>query len=150
MRISVPPVAQTIIAGALMWLIHRVDLGPALAFSGQRLVAAGFVLAGFLIGAAAVAAFVKQKTTVNPMAPESASKLVTDGLFRISRNPMYLAMLLLLIGWAVWLGDIATVPPLIGFVWFMTAFQIKPEEEALREKFGEAYADYCRRTRRWI
>ncbi len=150
MRITVPPVVQVALVGALMWLVHYFGLGPELTFAGRGLLARACFLIGVLILAAAVVAFIRQKTTVSPMAPSEASKLVTQGLFRFSRNPMYLAMLLLLTGWAILLSNPVNALALIGFVWFMTEFQIKPEEEALRDKFGEEYAEYCRKTRRWI
>lgn len=94
--------------------------------------------------------FRKVGTTVHPLEPNKATYLVTDGVFRFSRNPMYLGLLLLLIGWAVWLGSASPwlVPPL--FVIVLTLVQIIPEERALHQRFGEEYVSYQRSVSRWI
>ncbi|MEO1475370.1 MAG: isoprenylcysteine carboxylmethyltransferase family protein, partial [Pseudomonadota bacterium] len=90
------------------------------------------------------------RTTVNPLRPDKATHLVVTGLYRISRNPMYLGLAILLTGWGLYLGDAANLAVLAAFIGFITIFQIKPEEEILRSKFGDDYIDYCRRVRRWI
>ena len=84
------------------------------------------------------------------MDPSTASRLVTGGVFRISRNPMYLGLTLLLIGWAVWLGSASPwlIPPL--FVTIVTLLQILPEEEALGQLFGQQYVEYRRDVARWL
>lgn len=94
---------------------------------------------------AAFVRFRQAQTTVNPMEPEKATSLVTDGVFRISRNPMYLGLLLLLTGWALWLGTASPwfVPPL--FVIAISVAQIVPEE-----LFGERYRAYRQSVARWI
>ena len=127
-------------------------LAPFLAFSGSwRLAFAGLFLAiGAIILVLAVRAFVRVRTTVNPLSPEEADTLVTNGLYRLSRNPMYLAMACLLVGVAFLIGNLAAFIGPVLFVCVMTELQIKPEERALHSKFGEAFLAYCRRTRRWI
>lgn len=97
-----------------------------------------------------VALFVKARTTVNPLKPDKAKTLVISGMYRVTRNPMYLGMLILLVGLVVWIGNVAAIPVLALFVWFITRFQIKPEEQALRGIFGQAFIDYENRVRRWI
>ena len=94
--------------------------------------------------------FFRAKTTVHPMKPGNTSYLVTVGLYKISRNPMYLGLLVILIGWAVYLGSTSPLllPPL--FVWILNKHQIETEEIILTEKFGQEYRDYQRRVRRWI
>lgn len=99
---------------------------------------------------AACASMFGARTTINPFSPTRASSLVTGGMFRVSRNPMYLSLLLLLVAYAVrldspvpWLGPIV-------FVGYVNRFQIGPEERALQAKFGEAYLRYRARTRRWL
>ena len=100
--------------------------------------------------ALALGAFIRARTTVNPLAPEEAATLVTTGLYRISRNPMYLAMAAILTGGAFLMGNLSAFVAPILFVWLMTEFQIKPEERALQARFGEAFDAYRIRTRRWI
>ncbi|GJL91422.1 methyltransferase family protein [Hyphococcus sp.] len=150
MRTLIPPPLHGLLVGLLMWLVNRYFPFSELAFPGRTPLAIVFIVLGGLIEVAALATFVKRKTTINPVVPSNASVLVTDGLFQFSRNPMYLALLLVLIGWALWLGSPVNAALLVGFIWFLTEFQIKPEEDALREKFGENYTQYCRETRRWI
>ena len=106
--------------------------------------------AGAALALAGVWAFAQARTTVNPLAPRRARELVTHGVYRHTRNPMYLGMLLALAGWAVWLGNAAALPVLPAFVLVLNALQIRPEEAALRERFGEAYARYACRARRWL
>jgi protein-S-isoprenylcysteine O-methyltransferase Ste14 len=87
---------------------------------------------------------------VDPFHPEEASMLVTNGVFRYSRNPMYVSLLCVLIGWAIWLGSMLNLFLIAGFVSYITIFQIKPEEEVLKTLFGEAYEQYCSNVRRWM
>jgi protein-S-isoprenylcysteine O-methyltransferase Ste14 len=84
------------------------------------------------------------------MDPSRATRLVTDNVFSISRNPMYLGLLLLLIGRALWLGTLSVwlIPPLFLFV--TTYVQIVPEEQALTQLFGAQYDAYRRDVARWI
>jgi protein-S-isoprenylcysteine O-methyltransferase Ste14 len=107
-------------------------------------------IAGLLFAISAFLAFQKAHTTVSPVAIDQASSLVTSGPFAISRNPMYLGLALVLLGWAIGLGAATALAGPVLFVIFVTIFQIGPEERVLREKFGDAYADYCKRVRRWI
>jgi protein-S-isoprenylcysteine O-methyltransferase Ste14 len=87
---------------------------------------------------------------VNPFAPDKSSTLVIDGIYRYTRNPMYLGLALLLVALAAFLGNAwsATVVP--AYVWYMTQFQIKPEERALLEKFGSEFRAYTNSARRWL
>ena len=92
----------------------------------------------------------RNKTTVSPVTPKNASALVSTGIYRYTRNPMYLGMLMLIIAIGLWIGNLMIIPASALFVWYITAYQIIPEEEALREKFGQAYDEYCNQVRRWI
>jgi len=105
---------------------------------------------GFVIVVAAFARFHQARTTVNPRDPGKATQLVTDGVFRLSRNPMYLGLVLLLIGWALWLDSASPwlIPPLFMIV--ITRVQIIPEEQALEVLFGAEYVAYRRSVGRWI
>ena len=150
MRLRIPPPVVMLLSAALMWTLDRwmplaYWFGPPWNRVGGLVAATGVAIA--------VAAFVRFRqigTTVDPMDPGKASRLVTDGVFLVSRNPMYLGLLLLLVGWAIWLGSALPwlVPPL--FVLLLTRVQIVPEEMALRQRFGEQYVSYERRVSRWI
>ena len=113
-------------------------------------VAVGLALLGAGIALAGVLAFRRARTTVNPLAPQRASQLVVVGIYRRTRNPMYLGMLLVLAGWGVCLGNALAFLALPLFVLTLNRLQIKPEERALRERFGEAYLSYMQRVRRWV
>jgi protein-S-isoprenylcysteine O-methyltransferase Ste14 len=139
-----------LLAAALMWALHRwLPLGHLIATPWNYFAALPAVI-GRAITVAAGMRFRQARTTFDPLKPREASVLVTDGVFRVSRNPMYLGLALLLIGWALWLGTVSPwlVPPL--FVIVISVVQIVPEEQALEELFGETYLAYRHRVRRWI
>ena len=147
-----PPVIDLACAG-LMWVLARavpsVQLWPR---GGAWWVWAGalaLALAGGLIALAGVREFARARTTVNPLAPERASALVTSGVFGYTRNPMYLGMLLVLAGWAWWLGNAAAWLGLPLAVLALDVLQIQPEERVMRARFGADYARYTATVRRW-
>jgi len=135
-------IAMAVCAGLLPSLSVR--------FPGQGLASALLLAAGLGVIATAILRFVRARTTVNPLRPQEASALVTGGLFRVTRNPMYFGMALALAAWAVWLGNAAAALLPAGFVAYIGRFQIAPEERALRAHFGEEFEAYARRVRRWI
>ncbi len=99
---------------------------------------------------AGVREFRRASTTVNPLTPAAASAMVRSGIYRHTRNPMYLGMLLVLAGWAAWLASVAAVAVLPAFVLYMNRLQIEPEERALASLFGSDFEDYRRSVRRWL
>lgn len=105
---------------------------------------------GYSRNAGGVAAFRRHRTTVNPHTPDKSRLIVADGIYRFSRNPMYLGMVLLLAAWAQHLAQAAAWAGVAVFAAWITRFQIIPEERVLSAQFGDAYRAYCRRTRRWI
>jgi protein-S-isoprenylcysteine O-methyltransferase Ste14 len=107
-----------------------------------------FIALGLLPLIGATYLFLKANTTVNPTKPENSSQLVTHGIFKYTRNPMYLGFLLCLIGWSLWLGNIFTISGAMIFYWYINEHQIPFEEEALAEKFSEQYHSYCKMVRR--
>jgi protein-S-isoprenylcysteine O-methyltransferase Ste14 len=150
MRLRIPPPIVMMLAAALMWALHHwMPLGHWIAPPWNRLGGLAGA-AGIAVAAAAFVRFRQTGTTVNPMDPSKASHLVTDGVYCVSRNPMYLGLTLLLTGWAIWLGSASPwlVPPL--FVIVITVVQIVPEEQALGQLFGDHYLSYRRSVARWI
>ena len=150
MKLIIPPPLQGLITGAAMWFVDGQLDALSLSFPFQKYAAGGLIGVGLVVELVAIGAFFKAKTTVNPLQPSKTNTLVVEGLYRISRNPMYLGLAILLSGWLTWLGNPANIALLIGFLTYITVFQIKPEEAVLREKFGAEYDAYCRRVRRWI
>ena len=105
---------------------------------------------GICIAVLGVREFRKAQTTVNPLDPSRASNLVTSGVFGLSRNPMYLGMLLVTIGYSVALAKPLSMLVVVMFALYINRWQIIPEERAIRKLFGQEFDDYCAKTRRWI
>lgn len=150
MRPLVPPPVQAIAALVLIWMASRWLPGWNIHFPGQAIVAAVIAATGVAIDVVSLAAFRRSDTTVNPLKPEDASALVISGMYRVSRNPMYLGMLLIIVGFALWRGNPLGVLIIGLFMLSITITQIRPEERALTALFGDAYAEYCARVRRWL
>lgn len=125
-------------------------LGHDPAARGAPLPAAGAAAIGLLLMLWAAATLWRARTTLNPVQPERAGRLVTHGPFAHSRNPIYLGDALLLLGWALWLGDWSALLGLAGFVVWIDRLQIAAEERALTQRFGDAYRQYCAQVRRWL
>ena len=150
LELKVPPVAIVLVTGAFMWLVAWMVPGLAFVFPARYPVAASLVVAGALSSLLGVISFRRARTTVNPMTPESSSSLVVSGIYKLTRNPMYLGFLLALFGWAIFLSNMLAFIFLPAFIFYMTRFQIEPEERALAALFGQAFASYKKRTRRWL
>lgn len=150
MRLKIPPALQVAIFALLMWLISKLTVAKHLDFKYQKEFSWLIFALGVFIGIIAVYAFRKAQTTVDPRNPDKASKLVIVGIYKISRNPMYLGLFFILLAFVIKLGNLYTVPVLLAFVWYITTYQIKPEETALKDLFGEDYLDYLNTVRRWI
>ncbi|KTF17940.1 methyltransferase family protein [Pseudoalteromonas sp. H105] len=145
---KIPPVIVVLIFAGLMALIAHfsvVDFNAYIIHVTVILVCTGvsFCVAG-------VVSFKIAKTTVNPSKPDQASELVTSGVYRISRNPMYVGFAFILLGWGVWLASILAILTIVGFVTYLTQFQIIPEERALTTLFGQQFTDYKAKVRRWL
>lgn len=111
---------------------------------------AAIALVGIGFSAAGVLAFRRVRTTLHPTKPEMASALVSSGVYRITRNPMYVGLSCILVAWAVFLSSAWALLGVVGFVLYIDRFQIAPEERALAKLFGSDYADYQSRVRRWL
>jgi protein-S-isoprenylcysteine O-methyltransferase Ste14 len=150
LELKVPPVLVVLLTGGLMTLGWWAMPQWRVPFPGRLLVGGALAFAGLVISALGVASFRKARTTVNPLKPDAASSLVVVGVYRWTRNPMYLGFLIVLLGLGAFLASplaFAAIPP---FVLYMTRFQIRPEERALEARFGTDFAAYKGRVRRWI
>lgn len=142
----VPPPLVATLFGGLMWLIS-----PQAATAGWHLGAAiSVLLLGAAVCLAGVLSFRLAQTTVNPLKPETASALVSSGIYRHTRNPMYLGFAIALVAWSLYLASPVALLGVAGFVLYMNRFQIVPEEQALASLFREEFAAYRRRVRRWL
>jgi protein-S-isoprenylcysteine O-methyltransferase Ste14 len=133
-----------------MWLVARLSPALAVFIPGRRGVALALAATGAAVALAGVAEFRRVRTTVNPLRPEKASALVTSGIFRWTRNPMYLGLAIVLLGWAAWLAHPLAALGVPAFVLWMGRWQIPREERALEQLFGAEFAQYKTRVRRWL
>lgn len=150
MHLKVPPPLVLALAALLTYAAGAWFPGLTIRFPGQNVLAGILFCLGLLPDVIALRAFMRRKTTINPMAPDKTRTLVTDGIYRISRNPMYLGLLVLLIAISLYFGSLVSFLIVPAFVWYLTEFQIKPEEDRLRKIFGEPYEDYLSNVRRWV
>ena len=150
LELKVPPPLVAAIVAAAMWGISRVT--PLLEVARAYRVCAAITIAtaGGFFSIGGFLAFRRARTTVNPMKPESASSLVASGVYRITRNPMYVGLLLVLIAWATFLAAPWALLGPLAFVLYIGRFQIVPEEAVLTRLFGTEYAEYKAKVHRWL
>ncbi|HHF1625111.1 TPA: isoprenylcysteine carboxylmethyltransferase family protein [Haemophilus influenzae] len=139
-----PPLLCLFIAIAMYFL-------PKIASYSVHFSVIVFVISlSFLIALSSVIQFIICKTSINPRNFKGTTKLVSTGIFRFSRNPMYLSLLLMSITWVLWLGNSLAWLGIIVFVLAINQFQIAKEETYLENKFGDEYRRYKQKVRRWL
>jgi protein-S-isoprenylcysteine O-methyltransferase Ste14 len=149
-KVRIPPVALFLVVALLMWAVASWLPSWQIALPGRTVATVLLLLVAGAIGLAGVRAFDRARTTVDPLRPERASALVTSGIYRRTRNPMYVALAIALLAWALWLAHPLALPWVIAFVAWMNRYQIAPEERALQALFGAEFARYCSEVRRWL
>lgn len=150
LEIRIPPPLVVLASGALGWALMQLTPGLSVVFTGQAALGLLVAALGVAIAAAGILAFQKARTTVSPIDPGAASSLVVTGIYNYTRNPMYLGMAVMLLGWTLILGHPGGLAGLALFVAYIGRFQIQPEERALQTLFGDAFTAYRARVRRWI
>ncbi|WP_024612976.1 MULTISPECIES: isoprenylcysteine carboxylmethyltransferase family protein [unclassified Pseudoalteromonas] len=145
---KIPPVIVVLFFAGIMALIAHYSIIDFTAFITY--LALSFLAIGSVLCIAGVLSFKLAKTTVNPSKPEQASKLITSGIYRLSRNPMYVGLAFILVGWGIWLSSLWALLCVAGFIAYLTFFQIMPEERALTKLFGKEYITYKAKVRRWL
>jgi protein-S-isoprenylcysteine O-methyltransferase Ste14 len=140
----------TLAVALAMWAAARQWPRFHVAIPGSLPVAAALAVLGAVVALAGIAAFRAAGTTVNPLRPGGASALVRRGVYRISRNPMYLGLVAGLLGWGLYLSHALALACVPVLAWWLDRFQVAPEEQAMRAKFGQAFDDYARSVRRWL
>lgn len=133
-----------------MWAAADAGLEFALAPQTKYVIVVLLIAAGATFDFLGLIAFHKSRTTINPLRPERTSALVTGGIYRITRNPMYVGMTLFLLAWAVYLSALLPFAGVPVFMWYITRFQIQPEERVLQGIFGDEFLNYAARVRRWL
>ena len=137
---KIPPPIIAAICAAFAW--HISQLTPELTLLWEPRVVIAI--------AVSLLAFRRADTTINPLSPEKANTVVQAGIYRLTRNPMYLGLALILFGFCIYLGNPLSILAVIAFIAYITRFQIIPEERALTEKFGQSYTQYRNSVRRWV
>jgi protein-S-isoprenylcysteine O-methyltransferase Ste14 len=148
--LKVPPPVVAAVLALLMWGVAGVTGSVQVSDLFRFGTALSLFLAGFALRAVAQLTFLKSRTTINPVDPSNSSSLVNGGIYRLSRNPMYLGRVLELAGWAAFLCNVVAALLVPLYVLYISRFQIQPEERALLARFGEQYAAYQREVRRWL
>jgi len=147
---KIPPPLVMILFGLMMWIVALIT--PS--FDVNQLTRIGLSVSTLFLGVffclSGLVSFKIAKTTVNPLNPELASALVSSGIYRVSRNPMYLGFACLLVAWTVYLASPLAILGVFGFVVFMNRYQIAPEERALASLFGGEFTEYVARVRPWL
>ncbi|SEK82175.1 Protein-S-isoprenylcysteine O-methyltransferase Ste14 [Colwellia chukchiensis] len=150
MALKIPPLLQVLIALLLMTLVHHLVPTFTLSFALSAYLASLLLVIAVSIGVLAIYNFRQHNTTVNPIKPELSSQVVDSGIYQYSRNPMYLAMCIALVAYAIYLENPLTLFVCWLFVRYISSYQIQPEERILTQLFGSAYRDYQARVRRWL
>jgi len=150
LELKVPPLALVLFMAALMWLASWTMPAFGLMVPAHEPFSVTVAVAGVVLIGVGIASFRRAQTTVNPMKPDSATSLVVSGIYRLTRNPMYLGFLLVLLGWAIFLSNALAFLFLPAFIIYMNRFQIEPEEKALTSLFGQQFVAYTSRVRRWL
>ena len=148
MKKRIPPPLIAMLCVLIIFLSKSIF--PSFVFSYKLQLGIFVSTIGFLLLIISIKSFIDNKTTINPLNLKKSTYLVTSGIFRFSRNPMYLGMLLFLLGTAIILNIIGGLIISILFIFYMNFFQIIPEEKALQNLFGKNYRNYRKTVRRWI
>ncbi|MBG6289828.1 isoprenylcysteine carboxylmethyltransferase family protein [Pseudomonas nitroreducens] len=146
----IPPVVLMLGCALMMGLAARLRPTLEVSLIWRLPLSLALTVTGVAVCLAGVRSFRRARTTVNPLSPDSASDLVTQGIYRLTRNPMYLGFTLVLAGWAVLLASPFALVGVAAFVLWIDRWQIRSEERALQSLFGAHFAEYCSRTRRWL
>lgn len=147
---KIPPPIVTLLFGFAMWntstVTQAAELSPVIRYLGLgTFIVLGLV--GLLSGAVS---FRLAETTVNPLKPEAATSLVSSGIYKVTRNPMYVGLAFLLCAWAFYLSSLWAMPFIFLFVGYIHRFQIIPEERALLQNFNEEFVAYKALVRPWL
>mgnify|MGYP000046828607 FL=1 len=147
LELKIPPPVVIFVGGLLNWFATRWTDSL---FSPPWLVIGALIVVAGVVGVAGVLACLRFKTTVHPWSPDETSVLVTDDIFQLSRNPMYLALLVFLVACCLYQPTWLSPFIFVGVTRYLTRFQILPEERILSDKFGDQYAQYASSVRRWL
>ncbi|AVL71701.1 methyltransferase family protein [Oligella urethralis] len=150
LELLLPPPLIAFLSALLMYFVAKPLPIIHITWQAKLIISTLLMLLALTIGLSAIIAFVRHKTTANPKRPSASTKLVMTGIYRYSRNPMYLAILCLLLAWAVYLQSLFASIGIIFYLLYITRFQIMPEERVLGSKFKAEFSAYKQQVRRWL
>lgn len=150
LELLLPPPVIMLTTALIMWLLSVLFPTFNKDLTNSLIGAVIVGLIGLAIGLSGAISFLRAKTTLDPKRPGDASLLVTSGIYRFTRNPMYLGLLLMLAAWGMFLGNILSLLFIIVFFFYIHRYQIQPEERVLEEKFGTEFILYKTKVRPWI
>lgn len=150
LELKIPPIVLVALNVFFMWLLSIVTPTASFHLPWKNQMAIVLCILGIVISLLGVLAFRSAKTTSDPRFPGQTTSIVITGIYQLSRNPMYLGFLFVLLGWAIYLSHLLSFLLLPAFVWYMNRFQISPEERFMLEKFGTVYSSYKNEVRRWL
>ena len=145
MELKLPPPLLFILSAILIYFLPQAEV-----YFIPKAFGYLFLLLSAIVGLMSVYAFFKEKTAFTPLEPTQTNKLVVQGIYRVSRNPMYLSLVLALMAWGIWLNSYFAILVIAGFMWYVDRFQIIPEERVLVQKFGKDFTDYQTKVRKWL
>jgi len=147
---KIPPPLVLIVLAFLMRQASKLEDMVSISTDLRIAIASTIFSFALAFGVSAIVPFIRLKTTINPSKPETTTALVSSGIYRISRNPMYVGLSLVLLAWAVYLSSVLSLLGVIIFCAYLHYFQIKPEERALKALFGKEFDTYRSQVRRWL
>jgi protein-S-isoprenylcysteine O-methyltransferase Ste14 len=150
LELKIPPVAVLLVVAILMWLCEKTFPFLTVNFNFKLVVTAIIAVSGCSIVIAGARTFHRAGTTVNPLRPEATTTLVTEGVYRFSRHPIYLGLAMILLSWGIYLANLLSILLVIAFVVYINHFQIQPEERMLQKLFGICFERYKQQVRRWL
>lgn len=150
MALIIPPQLLALLVAILMLALSSSGLTTPIQSDLTAVLSMAVFVTGFITGLAALLSLHTAKTTIDSQKPQKASRLIRHGIYRLTRNPMYLSLTLMLAAVAIWTGDLLSIAPLAFFVWYINKFQIIPEEKALQARFPSQLPAYKASVRRWI
>jgi len=150
LELKIPPPIVAAIVALVMWGVSHFPPSVEVPELVRHTLIVLLAVTGMVFDFSGLIAFWRAKTTVNPLAPHSASSMVTSGVYRATRNPMYVGLFFLMCAWAVYLSSLWAFLGLVAFAAYIDRFQITPEERTLAALFGEEFLEYRAKVRRWL
>jgi len=147
---KIPPPLVALIVAAAMWWLSQHSQTLMLTTTVKYSLVFALVSVGIFFALSGAISFRLAKTTVNPLKPDTASSLVTSGIYQYTRNPMYVGFVAFLLAWAMFLGTVWGIGLIGGYIAYIQRFQIMPEERALTKIFKDEFIDYKAQVRPWL